>query len=335
MPYNSDFFTILFADDTTLEICDNNLESLVNNANELLSNAGDWFLANRLTLNAKKTKCILFSPKNLSPPLPIPLKIGKEPIERIGARFKTKSFKLVGIKLDDHLKWDQHAIGVKAKLAKTTYALTRMKNNVPQEIKLTIYNALFRCHLEYGLPIWGQTTSSSRRGIISLQKKAIRTITRAKYNSHTDPIYKRLNILKFDDLYNYSCSQFLFGITLNLHPKTITNVFTKTKNFNRSFDYLKTNVPYSYLQKQIPFSVISVWNKVPRSLRSWLVENFEKVSTKAINNPPLSVKSGNNSSLNKYRVNGFKKAFLQTYIDNYSSSVVCNNTFCEDCSSEN
>ena len=78
-----------------------------------------------------------------------------------------------------------------------------------------------------------------------------------------------------------------------------------------------------------------MWNKVPRSLRSWLVENFEKVSTKAINNPPLSVKSGNNSSLNKYRVNGFKKAFLQTYIDNYSSSVVCNNTFCEDCSSEN
>ena len=121
-----------------------------------------------------------FSPKNFSPPLPIPLKIGNESIERIGARFKTKSFKLVGIKLDDHLKWDQHANGVKTKLANTTYALTRIKYRVHQEFKLTIYNAIFKCHLEYGLPIWGQTTSSSRRGIISLQKKAVRTITRAK-----------------------------------------------------------------------------------------------------------------------------------------------------------
>ena len=34
-----------------------------------------------------------------------------------------------------------------------------------------------------------------------LQKKAIRIITKSRYNAHTSPLFKNLNILKLDDLY--------------------------------------------------------------------------------------------------------------------------------------
>ena len=104
MPINCNFFTILFADDTTLQWKHKNLDKLVSMANHNLNSASNWFNANRLTLNAKKTKCMLFSPNSLCPPFPSNLKINGEIIERIGLRFITKSFKLVGVNLDDQLK---------------------------------------------------------------------------------------------------------------------------------------------------------------------------------------------------------------------------------------
>ena len=34
-----------------------------------------------------------------------------------------------------------------------------------------------------------------------LQKRAVRIITRSKYNSHTDPLFRKLNLLKAKDLF--------------------------------------------------------------------------------------------------------------------------------------
>ena len=72
---------------------------------------------------------MLFTPNNTSPPFSKPLKIDNINIERIGLRFPTRSFKLVGIKLDDMLKWGEHANGVRSKLASTSYAIARLKKN--------------------------------------------------------------------------------------------------------------------------------------------------------------------------------------------------------------
>ena len=53
--------SILFADDTTLYISDDNLYRLYAKMNEELNILTDWFKANKLSLNISKTKYILFS----------------------------------------------------------------------------------------------------------------------------------------------------------------------------------------------------------------------------------------------------------------------------------
>ena len=62
-PKASKFFTILFADDTTLQLSSKSLHELYDLANFELSKIEDWFKANKLTLNASKTKYILFKNK--------------------------------------------------------------------------------------------------------------------------------------------------------------------------------------------------------------------------------------------------------------------------------
>ena len=57
---SSIILSILFADDTTLQLSSNSLEVLYSTANTELVKISDWFRANKLTLNVSKTKYILF-----------------------------------------------------------------------------------------------------------------------------------------------------------------------------------------------------------------------------------------------------------------------------------
>ena len=82
------------------------------------------------------------------------------------------------------------------KISKTIGILKRLKHILPQYTRIHIYNALI-LYINYGLLLWGY----NGKRIFALQKKAIRLIANGKYNAHTDPLFKKLNILKFKDLF--------------------------------------------------------------------------------------------------------------------------------------
>ena len=71
----SNFFSMrLFTDDTSLTASDKNIDKLLLQINSELINIYDWLCANKLTLNLKKTKYLIFQPRqktndNLLPPL--------------------------------------------------------------------------------------------------------------------------------------------------------------------------------------------------------------------------------------------------------------------------
>ena len=74
--------------------------------------------------------------------------------------------------------------------------MNRVKRFLPTETLLVIYNSLVLSHLLYGVLLWG--LKSNR--LMKLQKRAIRIITKSKYNSHTNPLFKQPNLLKLDDI---------------------------------------------------------------------------------------------------------------------------------------
>ena len=74
---SSDFFSMrLFADDTSLTASAKNIDELLLKINKELPNIYDWLCANKLTLNLRKTKYLIFQPRQkvdyiLLPPLSI------------------------------------------------------------------------------------------------------------------------------------------------------------------------------------------------------------------------------------------------------------------------
>ena len=177
LPFSNNFFTLLFADDTTFQLQNPNLSDLFNIANAELEKAKNWFKANKLTLNVSKTKFILFRSKSMHVDFnDLELFIGNEKIERIGDNCKDKYFKFVGHQLDEHLTWEHQINHVHSKLASANYAISQIKNFVPKKIRMTLYNSLFRPHMEFGILAWGGINKTKLSKIINLQKKCLRNV---------------------------------------------------------------------------------------------------------------------------------------------------------------
>ena len=60
-----------------------------------------------------------------------------------------------------------------------------------------------------------------------MQKAAIRIIAGAKYNSHTEPLFKKLQILPLPDLITYNKLQFMQRFTQQFLPESFNDVWVK------------------------------------------------------------------------------------------------------------
>ena len=233
LPTATNFFTILFADDTTFQLSGSNMPELFEKANVELAKASDWFISNKLTLNIKKTKYILFRPKSTKIDFSnLVLKIGDEKIERIGNGCKTSFFKFVGILLDEFLDWKSHTAHVSTKISSGNFILNTCKNFLPIHIRKNIYNSLVRSHLEFGILSWGNALPSQLQKIKTLQKKCVRNVAGKDFNSHTDPLFKKLDILKLEDLILYNSLTFMHKLFLGKQPDSFIDFFKKTNNFD-------------------------------------------------------------------------------------------------------
>ena len=79
--------------------------------------------------------------------------------------------------------------------------IKQVKHILPKNILLTLYYSMIQQYITYGLLMWGNAHALILRKTVLLQKRAIRYIDNASYNSHTEPLFKKYNILKLHDQY--------------------------------------------------------------------------------------------------------------------------------------
>ena len=75
-----------------------------------------------------------------------------------------------------------------------------------------MYFSIFHSHLLYCPLIVNCATKTNIQKIAVMQKKAIRSITNSKSNSHTDPLFSSLNILPYHKIIYKSQLMFFHSI---------------------------------------------------------------------------------------------------------------------------
>ena len=72
-----------------------------------------------------------------------------------------------------------------------------------------MYSSLIFPHLTYAILAW--LNNSKSMYLFKVQNKVIRNVTISKYNAHTESLFKTLNLLKLDDIYNMFALKFYYN----------------------------------------------------------------------------------------------------------------------------
>ena len=108
--------------------------------------------------------------------------------------------------------------------------LYKIRYQCNKKVLRSLYFSLFASHLSYALPVWGSANQVLIHNLNILQKKAIRAITFSDYHAHTSPIFKKLGILKIEDLFKYKVSSLMWDYDHNNLPKALNALFKKTRD---------------------------------------------------------------------------------------------------------
>ena len=258
--------SIMFADDTSVFFQNKNYHSLYANAQQDLQNIDQWMIANKLSINASKTKCMLFrSTKSKTPPSDQSISLRKLDIEQVS------SLKFLGVHIDEHLTWSVHAKHVLNKLRSGLAAARRVKPFLNQGTLITLYHSLMGSHLQYYISSWyyGNTTITNK--LQKLCDKFIRLACGRNRNSDITDIRQKYEILTIDQLLFKDIAVFMFKQNKNKNPSVFSKIFVtnhsqyNTRNNSKIIPkFCSTNV----CQQSISHRGPSLWSKVPTFYKS-------------------------------------------------------------------
>ena len=152
----------MFADDSNFFYSHKNIRGLFYTVNSELEKTSKWFKANKLSINIKKTKFILFHQfsfkDEISLKLPV-LMIGTNNIAR------KSSIKLLGVMMDEHISWIDNVGTVEDKIAKNVGLLYWVSQFLNEDSLKTVYFLYIHSYLNYSNITWASTYATKLKRI--------------------------------------------------------------------------------------------------------------------------------------------------------------------------
>ena len=314
---------LLFADDSSCLFRHNNLVELIKIANAEFAKLCQWMRANKLKLHPDKTNFMIFCNSKKKLDLNIcKIFLDDNDIDNFHKNpdlvtqleclnnLVNPSVRFLGVILDPHLTFRPHVDSLCKKLSQGLFILRNAKNLLSRKSLISLYYTLINSHINYGLQAYGCGEVSSLHRVFKLQKKAVRIIAGKRFNSHTDPIFKELGILKLFDLIEFVKIDFMHSYSKFLLPASFNETWVSAATFNENF-YLDLR---NYLDYKVPFSRLKFSDRLPLHSYPMLWNNLKDVQLMEENNKKL-----------------FKTKLRCRFLEKLPETVRCNNYFCKDC----
>ena len=266
---------IAYADDTTLYSSEKKVNLVLASLEHDMSILVSWFKQNHLKMNPEKTQFQIFGNFNK--------KYNPKLIIDDCTIYPSHSVKLLGIHIDTKLSWDTHINMLKNRLRSSLFMFKSCKNYLDLKCRLMFYYSHFYSYIQYGISIWGSMLKKSDLKQLSIaQRKFIRCIVNAKYNAHTDPIYKELKLLKIESIIKLEQVKLFYKINNRSCPSEILKEFkfnygksTRNKSNPNPPKHSTSRYNNSFLIKGI-----SNWNSLPYNIKNKPTFNSFKSSAK-------------------------------------------------------
>ena len=126
--------------------------------------------------------------------------------------------------------WKSEISHVANIVAKSIGIISKCSFILPKTFLRMLYYSLIYPYFYYCNIVWASTYKTNLSRLVILQKRIIRIINKSHFNAHTDPIFKGLGILKFNDIYLLQLGQFVFS--QKFLPPRFNNNLSQSNQFH-------------------------------------------------------------------------------------------------------
>ena len=305
---------IIYADDNTPFTADADPELLQNKLQHEATTVSSWFKKNDMVVSSEKTKLMIvttpanraskLTPNNLSLSVSVCGEIKQE----------TKSEKLLGITMNDHLNWKNHLygdeenLGLVKELSQRIGMLKQIRKYVSTATFKLILNGIFTSKLIYGITIFGgvwglpgilnedpinstSITKNDMRKLQVLQNSALRLLLKKPRDTPVTSLLHESKQMSVHQLVAYHTANQAFKVYKNHEPSYhYRRLFSDTTNQRtRSVSNLESRVDFdlSLGRKSFFYQASHIWSTLPYQiktaqtiekfkggLKTWIVSNI-------------------------------------------------------------
>ena len=121
-----------------------------------------------------------------------------------------KCIRYLGVFIDSSLSWKSQIQYILIKIKTSVEILSKIRYYVDINLLSNLYYALIYPFSIYEIIARGNTYSKTLQPLFILQKKAICLMTFTSFHENSSPIFRKLNIIKLDDLISYHFAVFMY-----------------------------------------------------------------------------------------------------------------------------
>ena len=203
------------------------------------------------------------------------------------------------------------------KISKALFFLRRTKHFLPPPALKTLYYSLVHCHLTYAVEIWGCASKSTLNNIYLKQKAAIRIVCGEKYNAHTEPLFKKLEILPLFTLIEFSKTKLFHNYVFNFLPISFHNTWTVNRDRYLHLHGDEEDDDHRILRNENDFFI-------PFTRADYIMNFPLSCLPKLWNALPIELKNTRNK-------NAFYAQLKKHYLDQLEENYTCTRLLCPAC----
>ena len=179
--------------------------------------------------------------------------------------------RVLGVTLDDSLKFDLHISDMCKKASRQINALKRISKFLTQDSRKSIYRSFIAANFNYCPISWMFCGKKNTSKLEKLQERALRLVFCDQISSYDD-LLKRGNFLSLK-AYRIKCLAVeVFKCVHGFNPTYLNRLFTEPlANYNLR-DRRRLNQPrfhtYTYGFRSFRYSGSKLWNSLPRAIKN-------------------------------------------------------------------
>jgi len=264
-----------YADDNTLDIIANTSEMVLSALGKDTTNAIKWFTNNFMQANPSKFQFMFIKPTSSKEVTPEYIEVGetKIPCE--------SDVKLLGITIDDKLKFDKHIDTLCKNAAKQLNVLHRFKNIFHFKERETLYNTFILSNFNYCPIVWHFCGKGYTKKIEKIQERALRFMFNDKKGSY-DSLLERCGYTTLLIRRIKKVASEVFKSLHDLNPVFMKDMF-EVKEI--SYDLRDRNILHQPKFQKITYGKMTfkyygshIWNMLPNKLKECTsFDNFKSM----------------------------------------------------------